>query len=136
MIKTFSILALFSFFCFTGAKELPTFTLICEQGETPEICLNQEVNLEAQMVRPGKDQAVILQHPQMCPPIGACFQSQTVISSNMGQVNLLSEEEIPCNNVGLRGTLSKYSQGCEAGEKGKCEYQSYVVQVKSFTCLR
>ena len=118
-------------------KTPPSFKLTCAQGKTPEKCLNQPVTLEAKMAGFDPESArEILQHPDMRSPIGNWHQYQTVISSNLGQVNILTETEIACPNVKIQGILSEFSLNCEAGQMGKCEYRSYVIHLKSFTCLK
>lgn len=118
-------------------KKLPSFKLSCAQGKTPEKCLNQAVTLEAKIAGFDEESArEILQHPDMRSPIGNWEQYQTVISSNLGQVNILTETKIACPNVKIQGILSEFSLNCEAGQMGKCEYRSYVIHLKSFTCLK
>lgn len=124
-----------------AAKEkpqtLPSFKLSCAQGNTPEKCLNQAVTLEAKIAGFDDESArEILQHPDMRSPIGNWEQYQTAISSNMGQVNVLTETKITCPKVKLKGVLTEYTLKCEPGQGGKCEYRSYVIQLKSYTCLK
>lgn len=118
-------------------KTLPSFKLSCAQGNSLPKCLNQAVTLEARIAGFEPESArEILQHPDMRPPIGNWEQYQTVISSNLGQVNVLTESKITCPNVTLKGILSEYTLQCEPGQGGKCEYRSYVIHLKSFTCLK
>src|SRR5690242_19996364 len=81
----------------SAAQDLPVFELRCAKGSTPALCLNQKVSLEAKMA--GYDDSPaseVMQHPDMRPPIGDWYQSQTMLSSNLGQVNLLSHKPIHC----------------------------------------
>ncbi|PIQ27383.1 hypothetical protein COW36_22540 [bacterium (Candidatus Blackallbacteria) CG17_big_fil_post_rev_8_21_14_2_50_48_46] len=119
-----------------ASKDLPKFPLVCEQGKTPEACLNQKVELEVLMTGYGEKPDEILQHPNMLPPMGKWYQYQTRFSSNLGQLNLISPKEIACPKLKIEGILSKYELGCKAHEKGKCEYSNYVVNVKNFQCLK
>lgn len=134
--------SLFSCLLLSGAAQeknqtLPSFKLSCAQGQTPQKCLNQAVTLEARIAGFDQESArEILQHPDMRPPIGEWEQYQTVISSNMGQVNILTETKITCPKVKLQGVLTEYTLNCGADQGGKCDYHSYVIQLKSFSCLK
>ena len=120
----------------SAASDLPTFKLSCTQGHTPQKCLNQKVTLDAKMAGYDRSSAsMVMQHPDLRPPMGNWYQSQTMLSSNLGQMNVLSQKPITCPQVRLVGRLTRYQLGCGPGQHGKCEYASYVIDVDKFTCL-
>ena len=80
--------------------------------------------------------STILEHPDMLPPIGDWHQDQTMISTNLGQMNVLSRQAIKCPKVSLTGLLTQYKLTCRPGQAGNCNYASYVITVDKFSCLK
>lgn len=132
----FSLIAALTLMGASAAQ--PVFKLSCDKGKTPQACLNQTVLLEARIAQGNGPENDIMQHPIMTTPFDKpeLIQSYTQISSNLGQVVLLSAEAINCPKVALKGQLSKYELECSSGEGGKCEYSNYVLRVSSFKCLK
>ncbi len=89
-----------------------------------EECDNQNITLEGKMV-------TALQHP-----VPSQYQNIGYLDTEHGQIVLVSEEKINCeNNIKIYGLLEKVIIECGPEVIGKCPYHGYRVHVYKWKCL-